>query len=122
MSSSDRSSLDRELSVEFGDKVGPPMANGEIVFTEPWQGRIFGMAVALSEAGVFTWPEFQQSLIAAIGKWDIQAQAEAPYEYYEHFANALDQLMEVKGFVSNIELDARASEYAARPHGHDHHH
>ena len=28
-----------------------PRRNGELVFAEPWQGRVFGMAVALSERG-----------------------------------------------------------------------
>ena len=42
-----------------------PRKNGELVFEEPWQGRVFGMAVALHERGRFEWEEFRRALIAA---------------------------------------------------------
>jgi len=32
-----------------------PSRNGELVFQAPWEGRAFGMAVALHDAGLFTW-------------------------------------------------------------------
>ena len=49
--------------------AAPPRSNGELVFAEPWESRAFGMAVTLSEAGVFTWPQFQAALIARIARW-----------------------------------------------------
>ena len=53
-----------------GDSAGPgravPRQNGELVFDEPWQGRVFGMAVALYEQGGLDWEEFRQALIAQI--------------------------------------------------------
>lgn len=113
-----------DISIELAETLRPPMANGEVLFDAPWQGRVFGMAVALHEAGVFIWDEFQQSLIRTIGEWDMQSQSSSdngePYEYYQHFANALDQLMADKGLVSLDELEAKTTEFAARPHGHDH--
>ncbi|MFC7642380.1 nitrile hydratase accessory protein [Streptosporangium lutulentum] len=50
--------------------AAPPRSNGELVFAEPWESRAFGMAVALHEAGVFTWPRFQAALIARIAAWE----------------------------------------------------
>ena len=29
---------------EFTEATAPPMQNGEVVFDEPWQSRVFGMA------------------------------------------------------------------------------
>ena len=46
-----------------------PRKNGELVFDEAWQGRIFGMTVAMSHEARFAWGEFQAQLIAeAAGK------------------------------------------------------
>ena len=42
--------------------AAPPRSNGELVFSEPWESRAFGMAVILYEAGAFTWPRFQAAL------------------------------------------------------------
>ena len=39
--------------------LAPPMANGELLFEAPWQARVFGMARALSEQGLYTWDEFR---------------------------------------------------------------
>ena len=96
------------------------MANGEVLFEEPWQGRVFGMAVALHEAGLFDWPEFQAGLIEVIGDWDRQASGDDTYHYYQHFQRALNNLLAAKGLVDADKLEARVNEFAQRPHGHDH--
>ena len=75
------------------------MANGEVLFEEPWQGRVFGMAVALHEAGLFDWSEFQARLIEVIGDWDRQASDAGTYHYYQHFQRALNNLLAAKGLV-----------------------
>jgi nitrile hydratase accessory protein len=98
----------------------PPMANGEVVFDAPWQGRVFGMAIALSEAGVFAWSEFQERLIEVVGSWDARADGTQAYPYYELFARALSDLLALKGVVTDRALADRIDELAARPHGHDH--
>ena len=108
------------LTVALTEELQPPMANGEVVFTEPWQGRVFGMAIALHEADCFSWQEFQKSLIAVISQWDATHDADAGYEYYEHFERALLNVLEVKGIVAGDELLLRTQAYAERPHGHDH--
>jgi nitrile hydratase accessory protein len=100
----------------------PPMANGEVLFEAPWQGRVFGMAVALHEAGVFAWSEFQANLIEVVGEWDKEASSSDPYEYYDHFQNALNQLLARKSLVSEDDLSRRTSDFAQRPHDHDHDH
>lgn len=99
----------------------PPMQNGELVFDAPWQGRVFGMAESLADAGVFQWGDFQAALIEVIGEWRPE---EAAYEYYDHFLEALERTLARAGVVETGALNARAEELAERlaalPHGHDH--
>ena len=39
-----------------------PRSNGELMFAAPWEGRAFGIAVALNEGGAYEWGEFQRRL------------------------------------------------------------
>jgi len=111
---------DQDVTMALGENLQPPMANGEVLFEEPWQGRVFGMAVALNQAGVFAWPEFQAKLIEVVGEWDCGAASDDVYRYYDHFQSALHRLLTGKGVVSTEDLDERTAQFAARPHGHDH--
>ncbi|MFF5025520.1 nitrile hydratase accessory protein [Streptomyces collinus] len=100
--------------------AAPPRSNGELVFSEPWESRAFGMAVTLYDAGVFTWPEFQAALIARAAAWEASAERDEPYDYYGLWLAALeDVLMSVRA-VSTDELITRARSLAQRPPGHDH--
>ncbi len=109
-------------SFELTGPAAPPMANGELVFDAPWQGRVFGMARALAEQGVFTWDEFRDALIASVAAWDAAADTDAVYHYYERFLEALEDLLVARGMVGAGELRTRLDAFAARPHGHDHAH
>lgn len=112
------------LDVPLSGRCEPPLENGEIVFAEPWQGRVFGVAVRLAEEGVVEWADFQQMLISVIGEWDADhpngLEDESEYPYFEMFAEALSRLLIERGVVSDEELVLRDGELAARPHGHDH--
>lgn len=101
----------------------PPMANGEVLFEAPWQGRVFGMARTLAEQGHYTWDEFRAELIREIGAWDRSAAAADPaaeYRYYDHFLAALQALLAGKGILDPGSVEARFRSFADRPHGHDH--
>ena len=84
------------------------------VFAEPWEAQAFAMAVRLHEAGVFTWPEWAETLGAEI-------RAAPDRGYYDSWLAALERLVEAKGLVSAGErLDRIAAwDEAARatPHG-----
>lgn len=105
--------------MELQGKVAPPMANGELVFARPWEGRVFGMARALSEQGLYEWDEFRERLISEVEAWESEA-ADEPYDYYALFLNALTRLLEEKGMCDPAVLHSRETAFAARPHGHDH--
>jgi nitrile hydratase accessory protein len=106
------------VSGELDGDIAPPMSNGEVVFEAPWQGRVFGMARALAEAGFYTWDEFRASLIREIAAWD--RHGEGAYAYYDHFLRALERLLEAKGVVDTGTLERRFRAFRERPHDHDH--
>ena len=75
------------------------------------------MAVALCEAGVFTWREFQAALIARIARHD---DTSTPWCYYGQWLGALEDVLAGWGAVRDHDVTARASALAQRPAGHDH--
>jgi nitrile hydratase accessory protein len=79
-----------------------PRRNGELVFDEPWQGRAFGMAVALHEQGLFEWEEFRQELIARIAAVEASG---APFEYYEIWLATFERILTVKGVVDATDVE-----------------
>lgn len=101
--------------------TAPPRSNGEMVFDAPWESRLFGVTMALVEAERFSWSEFQQRLIAAVGRWEADHPDGEGYRYYERWAEALESLLADLGIVAIETTDARALALAARPAGHDHH-
>ena len=101
--------------------AAPPRDNGELVFAEPWESRVFGLTVALCDRGLFAWDEFRERLIAEIAAWERTHQADdAPYRYYERWQAALEALLVDSNVCPSIELDERERVLAARPAGHDH--
>jgi nitrile hydratase accessory protein len=112
-----------ELSVDLPitGPTAPPRSNGEMVFDAPWESRLFGVTMALVEAERFSWSEFQQRLIASVGRWEADHPDGEGYRYYERWAEALESLLADLGIVAIETTDARALALAARPAGHDHH-
>lgn len=85
-----------------------PRRNGELVFATPWQGRVFGMATALSDAGVFEWEAFRQRLIARIAEAERRPE---PFEYYACWLAAFEDVLGAAGIVLPAELRERTSEF-----------
>lgn len=104
---------------EFDEASAPPMVNGELQFDAPWQGRVFGMARTLAEAGLYSWDEFREALIAQL---DGVVSTGDDFAYYDYFQLALEQLLASKGVVASESLAERTAVFAQRPHGHDHSH
>jgi nitrile hydratase accessory protein len=93
--------VDRVVAVMEG-QAALPRKNGELVFEEPWQGRVFGMAVALHERGLFEWEEFRRTLIAQIAAAETRP---APFVYYEIWLQTFEDLLARKHLVTVAELD-----------------
>ncbi len=95
------------------------MANGEVVFDAPWQGRVFGMARALVESGVIEWDDFRACLIEELARR--QASAE-PFDYYRAFLAALERLTAARDLLAADALEARFQTLMDRTPDHDHPH
>ena len=85
-----------------------PRRNGELVFEEPWEGRVFGMAVALHGSHVYGWEEFQRQLIAQIAEAESRGKDS---RYYERWLASFERLLEDKGLVTPEELQDRTEAF-----------
>ena len=111
----------RRIASDISGPAAIPRRNGEPVFTEPWESRIFGTAVVLCERGLFEWDEFRQRLIAEITAAD-SASGEAkspPSAYYERFLAALERVLIEKKICAKEEIELHAR--AELPGEHEHH-
>jgi nitrile hydratase accessory protein len=94
--------VDREVAGLDG-AAALPRRNGELVFQAPWEGRAFGMAVALRDRGVYRWDEFRDLLVQRI--------AEGSPGYYKSWLGAFEDLLLARGMIGPAELSARAQEF-----------
>ena len=111
------SGADERISGMQGE-LSLPRQNGELVFSEPWEARAFGVAVALNEAGHYPWPAFSSQLAQEIA--DVQGEREAD-DYYARWLGALEALVEHEGLVSSAELERRVREYVSGDRNDDDH-
>ena len=86
-----------------------PRKNGELVFEAPWEGRVFGMAVALSDNQCYAWDDFRDRLAAEIAAAEEHGDDSG---YYERWLASFERLLLDTGVVTAAELDARTAEYA----------
>lgn len=101
-----------EALLDVDGPAAPPRANGELAFTAPWERRVFGLTMALTD-NVISYEDFRQRLIGRV--------AEAPDRpYWQSWASALEDVLGDACGIDGEELDARHRQFMARPHGHDH--
>jgi nitrile hydratase accessory protein len=90
------------------------------VFAEPWEGRAFGMAVTLHEAGMFSWDEFRAALVSHIAAGRDTRSGDHGSSYYHHWLAALEETLAGARIVSAREVSQRGSALSRRAAGHDH--
>ena len=90
---------DRAANPEIAEMPGEmslPRRSGELVFHDPWERRVFALAVSLCEGGCYAWDEFREQLISEI---DTAEQAEKsqttgqPQSYYESWLAAFEKIL-----------------------------
>ena len=81
-----------------------PRKNGELVFDEPWEGRAFGLAVALNESGVYNWPDFSERLVEETATDEQHGRYGG---YYQRWVRALERLALDRALITPAELDAK---------------
>ena len=101
------SAPDRQIG-EMDGGTALPRKNGELVFEAPWEGRAFGMAIALRDRGLYEWRDFRERLATEIATGQDKR---APSSYYAQWLAALEKIAVEKGFVTREELDRRTGEH-----------
>ena len=96
------------LIASMEGELALPRSNGELVFEAPWEGRAFGIAVALNENGAYEWGEFQRRLAEEIAA---ASPDEAGSAYYERWLASLENLLLERSLVTREELEARTAAY-----------
>jgi nitrile hydratase accessory protein len=94
----------------------------EPVFAEPWEGRAFGLTMALVHGGTLDYETFRTALIERIAAWEADPPPGEGFRYYRCWLAALEQVLGRAGLVSEEDVLRRSVEFAARPAGHDHDH
>jgi len=90
-------------------------SKAEPTFHEPWEGRAFGGAVGLTNAGRYECREFNSIFIEHISRAEQSGDSST---YYQRWLAALEELALKKGLVSAGELEQHAEQLAAED---DHH-
>lgn len=103
--------------LDLDGPAAPPRRNGELVFAEPWESRLFGLTMTLHAAATFTWDEFRSRLIAEIAAADADPERHA---YWHCWQRAFESLLDTKQLCAVRDLDRRTQALQARPAGHDH--
>jgi nitrile hydratase accessory protein len=98
--------LTARIAADANGPTAIPRRNGEPVFNEPWESRVFGMAVGLCERGFYTWDEFQAGLIEEISSADARHEDAT---YYERFLRVLQRLIVDKKICAAGEIERRTS-------------
>ena len=91
--------------LDVAGPAAPPRSNGELVFEQPWQRRVFATTMALCEAGVIHYEDFRQRLISTIET--------GPGPYWASWQDALEAVLVDHGLCEAGELAARATAFAA---------
>lgn len=106
---------DQRIALMDGE-AALPRKNGELVFQAPWEGRVFGLAVAMSDRQLFPWDDFRDRLISEIASAERQGAASG---YYERWLAAFERVAIESGLIGLQELDAKTAE-CAEADDHDH--
>jgi nitrile hydratase accessory protein len=69
-------------------------------FDAPWHGQVFALAVALNEAGHFSWPEWTQMFGASLADMRRKKDLDGSDDYYLAWVSTLEQMMIEKNIVA----------------------
>jgi nitrile hydratase accessory protein len=110
-----------DVAAAAGALAGIPSDADGVVFREPWEAQAFAIALALHEAGLFSWPEWAAALAAEIEVAQERGDPDTGETYYRHWLAALERLV-VATHATNAATLARyrqAWRHAASrtPHG-----
>ena len=106
---------------ELRTLVELPDANGEIAFREPWEAQVFALTLGLHDKGLFAWPEWVGYLEAELAEHATESPATAHDHYFDHWAAALERIVEAKGLLSRAQVELRNEDLVRNaPTAHQH--
>jgi len=65
--------------------------------TSAWEAHAFAMVVRLYERGLFSWPEWAETLAGQISDAQARGDQDLGDTYYRHWLNALEAVVAAKG-------------------------
>ena len=74
-----------------------PRANGELVFEEPWQGRVLGMTVVALDRARIPWSEFANRLAESVQRHGYDPGEPAAAAYYAAWLEAFEATLQGAG-------------------------
>lgn len=90
-------------------------------FGEPWHAQVFGLSMALAQAGVFSWGKWVETFSTEIRAHPQTAAETSEEAYYRQWSEALITLLEATGVMTDVELAETAEHwrrsYIATEHG-----
>jgi hypothetical protein len=89
--------------------AAPPRANGELVFNQAWQSRLFATTMAACDAGLIVYDDLRDALIERIAAHD-ESQTD---DYWAAWQDAFEAVAVEAGLVEQTELADRATSFAA---------
>lgn len=89
-----------DVDAALADAAPLPRDNGELVFDEPWQGRVLGMGVVALERTGSSWADFRPHLVAAIDRRPHEVDESPATAYYAAFVEALEAFLAERGRLS----------------------
>jgi nitrile hydratase accessory protein len=91
------------------DGCGLPMplqTSGGGHFSEPWQAHAFAMVLLLHERGVFSWPQWAETLARHIRSAQVEGDPDDGSNYYRHWLDALEDITIAQGVATAAEACA----------------
>ncbi|ANT62264.1 MULTISPECIES: nitrile hydratase accessory protein [Roseobacteraceae] len=90
-------------------------------FGEPWHAQVFGLAMALAQAGVFSWAEWVETFSTEIRTHPQSGIETSEEAYYRQWSEALITLLRKTGAATDEEISETAEHwrrsYIATEHG-----
>lgn len=100
--------------------AGLPDAQDGPVFNAPWEASVFAIAVSLSEAGHFTWPEWVERYSAEIAKEEARHKPGETVSYYSAWLRALETIVTDRHILDDHAIERRHVHLRTNPPPHDH--
>ena len=111
----------KELPLPLDNLPALPRDEDGPVFNQPWEAKAFALAVRLSEAGCFSWPEWVEFFSREIQSAQEQGDPDLGDTYYQHWLKALERICTDRGLVGIEDMRRRKADwrqaYLNTPHG-----